>query len=242
MLKKLLGGKNSKNSKYQIVTKQPTSETCPYCGYKFEKIPKRKKRCPECENEIFVRWGKLYTEEEKDIKDWLDSYNIKELGITRDEFNKSRQELSKEFGFIASVNDTFWRILTTINTPDKSFSYRKLVYLAMTHILKMEGKSTDEVMAKAQKMEIAEGKIANEESAKAFIEELLKVKGLNDRSGTQMVGRILTCNDEHVCDECKKISKMIFTIEEALEAMPIPHKCTNIRCRCYYGFSSSLND
>jgi len=50
-----------------------------------------------------------------------------------------------------------------------------------------------------------------------------------------MVGKILTRNDDLVCDECKKLSDMTFTIDEFLKTMPVPHKCTNAKCRCWYG-------
>lgn len=225
-----------KDDEYKFLTPKPTKDTCPYCGFSFEKAPTRKKKCPECGNDIFVRWGELYTVEEKDIFDWLSRYETHELGITRDVFNKTRQELSKQFGFVASVNDTFWRILNIINTPEKSYRDRRLIYLAMADILKSEGKSTDEVLAQAHKMELLEGKAENEASAKRFREELLEVKRRSENSGTKWVVKVNTCNDGYVCEECKKLSKMTFTIDEALKNMPIPQRCTNSRCRCCYVF------
>jgi len=100
----------------------------------------------------------------------------------------------------------------------------------------MEGKSTDDVLAQAQKMEFMEGRIYNEASAKVFRKELLKMKS----SG--MVVKIQTRKDEYVCDECKRLSKMVFTVDEALEIMPIPHKCTNASCRCTYGYDFPDSD
>jgi hypothetical protein len=228
-MKNLIG---RKDEKYKFVTPKPTKDICPYCGFKFEKVPKRKKKCPECENYIFVSGGRLYTKEEKDIRDWLDSYNIEQLGITRDLFNKTRQELSKQFGSVASVSDTAWRLLNIINTPKKSFSEKEKIYLAMAEILRSEGKSADEVLAQAKKMEFLQGEIENEALAKRFRKELLEMKNM----GVEMVVKINTCNDEFVCDECMKANEKIFTIDEALENMPIPHNCTNVRCRCWWGF------
>lgn len=244
MLKKLFGRKDNdkeshKDSEYKFVTKEPTTNTCPYCDVKFEKIPTRKKKCPECGEYIFVRWGKLYTEEGKNIKDWLDNYNMQELGVTREMFNKTRKELSQEFGFVASVNDTLWRLLNRVVANENSYRHKRMAYQAMESVLKSEGKNTDDIVAQAREMEFMEGKIANEESAKAFRKELLQVKENNNITGNQSVVRILTCNDEHVCDECKRLSKTTFTVDEALHTMPIPNKCTNNECRCLYGFFTS---
>lgn len=62
------------DKEFEFTTQSPTTKTCPYCGGKLEKIPTRKTKCPECGNYIFVRQGKLYTEEEKDIRDYLMRY------------------------------------------------------------------------------------------------------------------------------------------------------------------------
>ena len=60
---------------------------------------------------------------------------------------------------------------------------------------------------------------------------------LHAKEHTPMLeARILTRNDDLVCDECRELSKKIFTIDEALKTMPIPHKCTNENCRCTWGF------
>ncbi|MBN1637930.1 MAG: hypothetical protein JW866_03115 [Ignavibacteriales bacterium] len=232
-MKKLFG---RKDNEYKFATPKPTKDTCPYCGFGFEKAPTRKKKCPECENYIFVSSGKLYTEDAKSVKDWLENFWVRQLGITQKMFDKTREELSGEFGFLASVNDTSWRILNIINTPKKSYYDRQLIYLAMADILKSEGKSTDEVLAQAHKMELLEGKAENEASAKKFREKLLEIKRLNKDLSVEMVVKVKTCNDELVCDECKKLSEMTFTIDEALKNMPIPHNCTNAKCRCTLGF------
>jgi len=209
MFKKLFG-KNDKE--FEFTTQSPTTKTCPYCGVKLAKIPKRKKKCPNCENYIFVSKGKLYTKEEKDIRDWL--IRVEHLGISRKVFNKAREELSSQFGFIASINDTAWRILNSINTPNKSYEDRKQIYLAMSYILSLEDKSTKEIMAKAHQM------------------DLLRFK---DEGFTKV--RIHTYGgqyDDSVCDECKRLSKMVFDIDKALDTMPIPNRCENKDCRCSY--------
>jgi len=229
MVKKLFGRKSDKNNtsdedeKYQFTTKKPTTKTCPYCGAKLEKIPNWKNGkmdCPHCERVIVVRSVKLFTEDEANVRDRLESINrtLLDFEITRQNFNSTRQRLSKEFSLRASVNDTVWRILNTINTPDRSYQNRKFIYLAMEEILRSEGKNTNDIMAKVHKM------------------DLLEMKELNKNSGIKMVAKIHTANDEFVCDECRKLSEKVFTVDEALKTMPIPHRCTNENCRCGWGF------
>ncbi len=102
-----------KDKQFVFTTQSPTTKNCPYCGVKLAKIPKRKKKCPNCGNYIFVSKGKLFTEEEKDIRDWL--MRFEHLKITRKMFNKKREKLSSQLGLVASVNDTGENILYEIN-------------------------------------------------------------------------------------------------------------------------------
>lgn len=225
---------------YVFTTPKQNTDSCPYCGFWFEKAPTRKKKCPKCQQYIFVRFGQLCTEEEKEIFDWLEHYWIKEeLGITRELFNKTRQKLSREFGCVASVRDTEWRILNQINTPEKSFTYRKFAYQAMAKILEEEGRSADNVLAEAHKMEILEGKLHNEIWAESLHQELLVVKQMDKELGRETRVEVMTANDEYVCEECRRLSQKTFTIDEALEFMPIPRQCTSIKCRCSYGYIPS---
>lgn len=221
MFKRLFGGKNDK---YKFTVQEPTTETCPNCGAELENISDWKNGkidCPHCEGVIVVRTGKLFAEDEANVRDGLESVNRRlfDYEITREEFNQIREELSKEFGLIASVNDTLWRILNSINTPDKSYQDRKFIYMAMDDILRGEGKSSNEILAKVCEM------------------ELLGNKELSENLGINLVVKSKTVNDSYVCDECKKLSEETFTIDEALETMPIPHRCTNDVCRCYWTFT-----
>lgn len=228
MLKKLFSGKDSKNNKddkYKFVTQEPTTKTCPNCGSKLEKIPKWKNGkvdCPHCGDVIVVRSGKLFAEDEAKVRDWLESVNrtLFDFEISREKFNSIRQGLSKKFGLKASVNDTLWRILNSVNTPDKSYQSRKFIYLAMKGILRKEGKKTHEIMVQAHRMDLLDAK----------------------ENTPNLVAIILTCNDDYVCDECKKLSTMTFTIDEALETMPIPYSCTTENCRCGYAFTYADDD
>jgi hypothetical protein len=221
MLKNLFGSKhNNRDNKYKFITQEPTTKTCPNCGEKLEKIPNWKNGkmdCPNCGGVIAVRSGKLFTEDEVNVRDSLDKCNrsIYDYEITRDKFNQTREKLSQEFGCVASVNDTLWRILNSINTPDKSYQDRKFIYFVMAEILEKEAKSTKEIMTQARKM------------------ELLDIKSMGFKKvKIQVYGGVI---DDYVCDECKKLNNKVLTIDEALKTMPIPNRCKNEQCRCSYG-------
>ena len=198
MFKIFSGGKDDK---YKFKTQEPTTKTCPYCGVKLEKIPKRKKKCPECGDYIFVRKGKLYTEEEKDIRDWL--MRVEHLGITREMFNKTREELSQEFGAVASVNDTAWRMLNSIIAHEKDYQIMGQIYLSMAHILDMEGKSTKEIMKEFHRMNLLSWK----------------------ETGYIKYAQWTTCNDDHVCPVCKERAGKKFSLDELENLIPAHEGC-----------------
>jgi len=194
--------KNKGNEhEYKFITQSPTTKTCPYCGFKLKKIPKRKKKCPSCGKYIFVSKGKLFTEDEKDIRDWLSS--VEYLRITREMFNDSREKLCLEFGMVASVNDTAWRILNTIITHKEYYQDRGQIYWAMADILRLEGKSTKEVVSEAHRV------------------NLLRWK----ETGYIKYVTWHTCNDDHVCPVCKERAGKKFSIDEVENLIPAHEGC-----------------
>jgi len=89
-----------------------TESSCPYCNNRLEEKPKRKQKCPICGDVIFVRSGKLVTEEEAFITDWLEK--LEYYGVTRNSFNLTRYRLTKRFGQRANAHDTIWGILNKL--------------------------------------------------------------------------------------------------------------------------------
>jgi len=155
--------------------------------------------------------------EEKDIRDWLKRGGVKGLGISRTIFNNTREELSKRFKSIASINDTIWSVLNNALANKTSYYDRMVIYMEMAHILKLENKDTKEVVRQARKMELLEHK----------------------EGGYKMV-EIMTMIDDTTCAECKKLAGKVLSIEEALKNMPVPNNCTNKHCRCWYGLYIDL--
>ena len=184
--------------------------TCPYCGTDLQSKPTRKKKCPSCGQYILVRKGNLLTEDDAKIIDWLDRLNG--FNIDRRAFDKHRDALTKQFGFQAPVNDTLWRIFTLLKRESRGHQDLKWVSLHMAEILREEGKDPTPHLADALR------------------EELLDYK----ESGVLFV-QVSTCNDRHVCRSCEALTEQIFSIDDALKMMPIPHACVSTtKCRCGY--------
>lgn len=208
-LKKLFGSKpEEKPAVEKTPERSPTA--CPYCFVELEKRPTRKKKCPHCEEYIYVRKGILTTEEEANIIDILN--RLEPYGVDQKLFAKHHQELSKQFGFKAPANDTVWRILNTLVAEKKDYFDKKNIYLEMAHLVQMEGKNPKQHLANAAKMDLLD----------------------NRENGYEQV-QINNCNDDLVCKSCRSLEGKTFTIEEAMSEMPIPNLCqSDDGCRCWY--------
>jgi hypothetical protein len=192
---------------------------CPYCGGELENKPGRKKRCPHCENYIYIREGEMKTETEKDLIDFVNRGTAQELGVTISGLERERKRLSEQFGAPASGNDAIWSILNKALEPGNPQKNTNL-YFEMERIAQMEGCEFDHVR-----------KAKNKSKRRMFRQELQEL------NGSGMVARVYTKNDHLVCDKCRKLSEQTFSIDELLERMPIPDECENPDgCRCSYGF------
>lgn len=197
--------------------------TCPYCGNELEKKPTRKKKCPHCSEFIFVRSGELYTEiqvKEFDFKRrWLGI--LGRFGATEEMFTRQRKDLSKRFGFQASVNDTIWGLMNKLLGVQNDLLDMEQIYLFMGDFVEEEGKDPKQYYQQAMNLK----------------ENLIKQDVVNYKKefGSLFDINILvyTCNDQHICENCDNASKQKYKVDEFLENMPIPMKCENPRgCRC----------
>jgi hypothetical protein len=127
------------------------SPKCPNCGEVLSEKPSRKTVCPHCEKAIRVRQGKLVTEEQANILDWLDRLSY--LDVSEKEFAKHRDVLSKQFGSSASVNDTVWRILNdlVLRYPNDK-SRLEQVYREMAALVSKEGKDPTQYLEQAEEV------------------------------------------------------------------------------------------
>jgi hypothetical protein len=212
--------------------KAEIASTCPYCNGELGKHPKRKTTCPFCGKPIYVRTSPstkekvLVTEEgAKQIDDeyakagyrnsWLNT--LGQYGVTAIDFDNMNRSLSERFGYKANDRDTIWQLFNTLIPKTKDLNTLSNIYYSMALFLHYEGKDSFKLQQQSRKM------------------ELLKQK--ND--GIDKV-RILAGDDS--CDACKDQENKVYSVDEALEKMPIPCKnCSNRLpgekfsfCRCTY--------
>jgi len=84
---------------------------------------------------------------------WLDRLNL--FGVTRTDFNRQREELSKQFGSPASVNDTVWRILNSLVVKYAQDHYRlEHIYREMAALISQEGKDPTQYLEQAEKIRL----------------------------------------------------------------------------------------
>jgi len=123
---------------------------CPNCGKVLSSKPTRKVDCPHCGETIRVRKGELLSEDDFNIHGWID--HLEFLGVTMVLFNRHRDELSKQFGLKASVNDTVWRILNRliINYGADNAALEH-IYRSMSKLVSSEGKDPTPYLLEAEK-------------------------------------------------------------------------------------------
>jgi hypothetical protein len=209
---------------------------CPYCHTTLEKAPLRKKKCPACNNYIYVRtlphtkqrvlatdiasdiieeYLEYHVSEDVDTEKWM-----KKLGIDRKEFEEQRVLLSKKFGSTASDQDTLWSIFNkSVLSKPNDFSYLKGLYYEMALFKNEIGKNPFNCLKQSARF------------------DLLGYKKTPD--GVIKGVEILTSSDS--CEACSPLKGKFYTINEALKEMPIPNKncvfCDHgLRnfCRCEY--------
>ena len=147
---------------------------------------------------------------------WLwkleDSY-----GVTEAEIEKRRNELSSQFGFMASANDTVWSVLNELvitMKPYPSLRYRS-IYLDMANLVQSEGKDPRTYIESANNVQsdLYSSKIQEQ----AEVEQQLDIPP-GDKWWLH------TANDELVCPTCKKASSKIMP---ASEVVNVPLRCTS---------------
>ena len=203
---------------------------CPNCNKKLEKKPGKKAKCPSCGKFIYVRTSpktqqKILTTEsgaKKIDQEWEKIYSakrwlgmLKSYGVDEKDLSKYKE---KEGG---SDRDAIWSIFNELierYAKKNDLQNLKMVYYQMALFLNEEGKDFFKIRQQSSIMEL-----------KQFQKEgfVKKVK--------------ILASDES-CEACKKLKNKIFTINEALEKLPIPcAECTHIMdngkrgfCRCLY--------
>lgn len=195
---------------------------CPYCKTLLDKPPKRKKKCPFCEKDIYVRttqnlFSSSYLTKDEVIA--LDGFKrLEEYGINEQCFFDKNEYLSNKFGF-ANPKDVVWKLYNDENMKAikaGDMQILKTLNFNMALFLKDEGRDFFGCLQESSKMELM----------------------LYKQRGCEKV-QILSVGG---CEACTKLNDLILPIDEALEKMPIPvkectfklHDNTSGWCRCIY--------
>lgn len=191
--------------------------TCPYCNKFFETPPQRKKKCPHCKNDVYVKYKPnekikhLFTTEEAEEIDILWSLHylrekVYQYGIKKEEFdqlvNEKKPKNRKEY------YDFSWMILNkgVTNAMHKNDLYKlSTTYRDMAYQLKEEGKEFRDVLQKAFEVELRDMK--NEGTKKVRIEytEHCRNQNCRDLEGTKVSiqeaieKKLIPCPGEDIC-------------------------------------------
>jgi len=165
--------------------------------------------------QIEAEWAKINFR-----RRWLSP--LAPYGVTEADLDHRKDALSRKFGREASDRDAVWSLfnaVVAVVARVSNFNGLKMLYFEMALFVGAEGKDPFHLLQQSQKM------------------ELMRYKGTLGFTGVE----IFACEDS--CEACRKLDRKVFTIEEALEKMPIPcRECTNPIlsddwgwCRCFYG-------
>jgi hypothetical protein len=212
------------------------SNVCPYCKKALPFPPDKNMPCQFCGNMIYVREsrygkGNVFLTDEKNaavgaqgaewesinfVKKMLDT--IRGSGITESSFHTRRAEIQRKIGHPPSDIEVLRDIFTGLQSKGIS-AYNQLALL-----LNREKRDASQLLYHARQTELSNLKRSG------------IVKKVKIISGVKAGDTIISC------PECAKIQGKVFTIDQAIQDMPLPNiKCTckiydEVRgfCRCIY--------
>jgi predicted RNA-binding Zn-ribbon protein involved in translation (DUF1610 family) len=214
--------------------KEPTERRCPYCNILIDKKPTGKFKCPSCGGEIHIQKSgkkiKLLTKEQREeltAATKLQAAENKYLrffadyDVSRDYLLKRRDEYFRKIGKGATYPDLTWSVAQgVLQKFAKTGNYEGMssIYFSMALMLHREGRPFFHALHEYHKWNLYHYKEQHK-----------------DIDGVEV--SIIPCGDS--CPTCSELSGKRFTIDEALEQMPLPVKgCTTDGgwCRCGYGY------
>jgi hypothetical protein len=205
----------------------PIGAVCPYCKQILLKMPGRKTKCPHCGEYIFVRSAQelfpssLLSEQDARVVDHFQTLQGTSIfEVSEADFFRERDELAERFGTHPASGDVLWSLY---NRLAHDFAIRgklppSFLYFLMAHFLYDEGREFRHVLRQSHEMELRQ---------------------LREQPFSKKV-QILA--SEASCEACQKLGGKVFTVDEALEQMPLPcEDCTFELnpgkpgwCRCLY--------
>ncbi|WP_342026101.1 hypothetical protein AADC60_10570 [Cytobacillus pseudoceanisediminis] len=97
---------------------------CPYCGYELENPPSRKRNCPSCKNDMYVR-TLPYVDEAKKVRVLVTEEKAEKIDIAwakiagtyeelikdKKRFEEMKQQLFNAWGTVPSDSDVNWHLM-----------------------------------------------------------------------------------------------------------------------------------
>jgi predicted RNA-binding Zn-ribbon protein involved in translation (DUF1610 family) len=197
-------------------TQCTSNAVCPHCNAILDPIPKRKTKCPSCGKDIYVRTDPFNKQKTYYLKheDALLLNVIRDLQISEKAFTEAKNKAPKG----RSLGDIVWGLIG----QQKLEAARKNDWQGVSFITWRQARYLYEA-----------GREYFHIQQEAIKEELQGASA----NGVITHVKILSSRDDRTCEKCKSQDGMVFTIEEALEKMPLPVKCDNGEmCRCKYTY------
>lgn len=210
------GPKPNPKKKRELIQPKPV---CPYCGFRYDDMPKDKKPCPSCGQIVIIKSQEkikhLFTVDQ--AKEWESDKKDKTLinkarsyltmgRMDPDDLQKTREFMKEASGKDISYVDVVFRMLSEEaldRHSQRDFDGAFWTYFAMAHLLLDQGRDFFEAWKLAQEMKLSEIKL---QDPKAKV-------------------RVSSGCD---CPACQDIKKKILPINEALKTMPYPTRgCTD---------------
>lgn len=193
---------------------------CPYCASILDKPPKKKKKCPQCGNFIYVRSSRVLfpstclTEDEAFATD--EYYNFKEYGFEKEDFFAKHRALCDKHGDSISYTKTCISVYEELILEKTELFQLQSLYFRIALLKYKQGEEFFPHLQQHAKLQLTS----------------LKQKGY-DRVKISSIGS---------CEMCQQLNGRVLSVNEALKEKPIPNmKCTHEIekgklgwCMCHY--------
>lgn len=212
---------NLGNSKSTVKIWNADSPTCPYCNTSLNDWPQRKKKCPNCKQDIFIKKNPKNNNWEIVTKQkiveweaaWKEKYfenrwlrELEQFEITRSDL-ESLKSLNK-----LSSRDCIWSLCNRALLKYAGDHHKSsMLYFKMAYFVLEEGKDPTYLVQLCREMEI---------------QEIEKRSANSD----YLIPKLQICSQFHEssnCTNCEFLNGKILDIQEARNTKPIPHKNCN---------------
>ena len=213
-----------------------SSACCPHCSVNLDPVPRRKKKCPSCGNDIYVRTDPrsqqtlLLRKEDALHMDALQvpmfHYTIERevtlsMKVVRNlNLEKEFEEAKRKAPWNQTIGDVVWGLLN----GRKHMAARNGDWQTVSGITYAQARLRYELgkdyfpLLQASMKEQLKGALA---------------------TGVANHAQIVSSRDDRVCEKCRSQDGMVFTIQYVMEKMPLPVRCDSEEgwCRCTYVYS-----